>query len=477
MNASPLGLIDSLKVAFWLRLRDWGVLSRARNFPALAAGFYIAIVAFLCYFLTLIYPAPQDAIDATLILISPLWILWALVPALGSAGDADSWTLFAPYPVSRLTLGVVSWVNAVLDLPYLVPLPLFLATSFAAESFLGLFCALFFALGASLIGQLFSWLGTAFSSKRKGESLLPTFIMVGLSVFLASRSGALKAVFTFLPPGRFVEILKGFQNGHFEFGAMSSVLAWSLLPLCFIPLVISRAFKVRLAGRAQRPVKSLLHPRRVSLLVFLSMLRSMFRSRALKALFLSTVVVPSLVSLVFGPDVFSVASLVFFAIFASAATVSANMWAFDGPGVLLWLHFPLSLRKLLWLRLLVSVVSLLLFSLSTLLVYALFTHHWRDVGGVLPLAFLLTLPPALVGFVVSTFRPSSADMDSLRSRPTTFPSALLFIFSAAPFTLLIMLLLGMNPILAFAVLVGSTFLVVEICHTQTRASSKLLSAF
>lgn len=469
--------------ALWLKSRDLLPESRSKKPAFLILGVYVLATVLLCWGTTLLPDFAATSLDSTLLLTSPLWLLWAVIPFTGTgAGDIESSLRLAPYPVNSRVHLFSTWISAFLDFPYLIGLPLLLATAYSAGGVQGVILVFALTLGASALGQFGSWLSGAFGFKKKGESLSSMIFFLLLISLLSLTPLSIQTAFVYLPPGWFISGLEAASVG-----SLTSTLLWSLallspllLVLFFTPRLVQRTLRIRAEGfqAKSRPWGARARNLPPSLSVVLAMTASSVRSLTVKAVFISVLSIPFLSSLAFGLEMVSAPSMAFFVAFASSATVSINLWAFDASGTQLWLSWPLSTRRLLYMRLLSSLLVLLIIETVVLGAFFILSNfegiNWADTSRI---TLMVVAVCSIAGLAVSTFRPSSVDFDSLRARPNTFPAAISFITrivlgSAA--ILIVFLLAG--PWVALGVLILLGLLTVERLIPKVKDGSVLTSA-
>lgn len=475
--------MNDLKNAFWLKSRDLLPQSRSKKPALLILSAYLLFTIILCWGTTLIPNYAKTALDATLILTSPLWLLWAVIPFTGSGGgDIESSLRLAPYPVNPRVHLYSTWVSSLLDFPYMLGFPVLVATAFAAGGASALSLVFAFILGSSALGQFGSWASGAFGFKKKGESLNSMVFFLVVISLLSLTPLSIQTAFVYLPPGWFISGLEASAAGEY-----TTTLLWTLLLLLPVvlnlfltPRLVERTLRIRAEGfqaKGKRwgKVSSKQTP---GISMVRAMASSSMRSLTVKAVFISVLAIPFLSSLAFGSEMVSAPSLAFFVAFASSATVSVNLWAFDSSGSQLWLSWPLSPRRLLYGRLLASLLVLSIIEATVLGAFFLLSNFdsipWLNT---LLVAGMGTLLCSVAGLAVSTFRPSAVDFDSLRARPNTFPAALSFMARVGVGATISLLLHSLfNPLIPLLFLALLTVLTVERLIPRVRDGSALTSS-
>ncbi len=429
--------------------------------------------------------APLPAAVPVAGLLVPLGMLWVLLPALGGGG-ADAWpaTAWTPYPVSPRLLLVSGWLAAVLDLSYLLPVPILAAVAVATAGPAALLPLAAFTLGCSALGQLLAWATVAGLQTRRGTSLAAGAVLAAVLMVLwvlVPRPGGLSAL---LPAARVHAALAAPAD-------LPRLLAWgarSLLPAVPVPALlaagprlVSRASCARAGNdgmRRRRRRAGPLPAHRVGA-VYLVGLRGLYRAWAFKAALMTGAAVPLVAAS--GLPGLDVQTLGAFSLLSTSATLAANTWAYDAGGTSLVLAAPVARRELLAARAGVVATGLaVVVAVAVALGAALgmpVRAGWVATSG--HLLVLLVLVTA-VGLRTATRRPSAADVDSLRGRPTSLPSAVGCTVRAGALVGLLSLLgalPGPGPLLAAAVVVGYLAWAAWATAHDLGDGARLLSAF
>ena len=191
-------LRSDVAVVVWLKARDLAVMmGRPVLVRAGAAGYVLAVGALLAgaSYLHSVAPLAVSAVGGTVLV--PLWLLWALLPAIcGGWGVEESSAALAPYPVRPRVHLLLAWLSAALDLQYLAAVPVLGAALVATYGPAALVPAFDFVVGASAIGQLLAWALGGGLRPASGVGLSGTaFVVVSMAgLFLVRGQGALSGL-------------------------------------------------------------------------------------------------------------------------------------------------------------------------------------------------------------------------------------------------------------------------------------------
>jgi hypothetical protein len=413
-----------ITAALWLQSRDLVHLGgRRRLGPALIAGY-----AAMCVLLVVagIVAHHQGRADVSVgRLFTPIWLLWALLPAVGAGGGSlDETAALAPYPVGTPTLLAASWFSALTDAQYLVTVPLLLIGTTVQFGVIGLPAAIAFLAGASALGQLAGWLSIAGVRARQGQSLLVTAVAVVAlgALVVARRSHAADARHLgTIPPARWL----GDAAAAMAAGRWPIALGWSVLlasPIVLLgacgPVLVRRATLARLAGPAARRSSSALGDSAARALAVAAW-RGIVRTVSWRATLLAVVSVPFLTTLLSEPLTYR--SLVVVSLVSAGATIAANTWSYEAGGVTLLLSAPLPRGRVVLVRTAVLATALAA-ALATATAAALVAGPLRAGPGDVGFAACAIVLIAAAGMRTSVATASAADVDSLRARPATLPA-------------------------------------------------------
>jgi hypothetical protein len=416
-----------IRAALWLQSRDLVHLGGRRLLgPSLLAGY-----ALICVLLVgggLVAHGEADSLELGGV-FTPIWLLWALLPAVGAGGGSlESTASLAPYPTGAPMLLTQSWFSALTDVQYLLPVPVLLSASAANYGWAGLPGALAFVAGASALGQLAGWFSVAGLRAGRGQSLLVTAVAVAaLGALAASRRGhhADARHLGTIPPARW--LLRG--SAAASRGDWVVALGWWALlasPLLLFvllgPRVVRRATVARLAGPTAASRGGELSASTIGALAIATW-RGIVRTRAWRATLLSVVAVPFMTTLLSAP--LSYRALASVAVISAGATLAANTWAFEAGGVTVLLSAPLRRRTIVVLRTAVLAAALAT-SLAVATAAAIVAGPLRGRPTDVLYVACVVIVVAVAGMRTAIANASASDVDSLRARPATLPAVLGF---------------------------------------------------
>lgn len=357
--------------------------------------------------------------------LTTAWLLWAVLPAVGAGGgNLDAAAALAPYPVRERTQLAAAWFSALLDVQYLLLLPVLLASAAADAGPWGLAFSIAFAAGASGLGQLAGWLGIAGARARRGQSLAVTAVAVlAVAAWAVARGGARRL--GSIPPDAWYR--RGVAAAHA--GRWPVACGWWLLlagPVLLVavagPALVRRATVARLAGPSFAASSV---PLRAAATAALAMAawRGMTRTLSWRATLLSVVAVPFLAELL--AEHLGYRSLACVVLVSAGATLGANTWAYEAGGIAMLLSAPVARRRLVLVRSAVlagALAATLVLATVAAVVAGQAPTAVSDAGFA---ACALTVVTA-AAMRTAAAAPSAADVDSLRSRPTSVTAVLGF---------------------------------------------------
>jgi len=418
-------------VVLWLKGKDLAAMTTHPGLVRAGAGVYALAVAALLAGAAYVHQSQPLATSATGSVLVPLWLLWALLPAIGGGGGVvESAASLAPYPVRARVHLLSAWLSAALDLQYLVPVPALAGALVATYGLSALVPAAAFVVGASGIGQLLAWAVGGGLRPARGAGLGGTvFAVAGVAgMFLVRGRDALSSMGV-LPTGWLSAACRaGAAGSWWPWAGWSVVAAAPALVLAGVGTrLTSRALLARAAGRTSlagaRRATSKGLPRHPVAALTLAATLGVLRSVAFRAAALMALAVPFVTAAVF-PTISGMA-LVSMTLISGGASVTANAWAFDAGGVVIWLTSPLSHGALVLARAGAAGAALVIL-LGAVTVSALAAGVPGLSAGTAGFAALLTLVVTSAGLRTATKYPSAADLDSLRGRPTTVWAALTY---------------------------------------------------
>ena len=416
-----------VSAAIWLKSRD---LARVAGRPKLGP---ILLICYGLFALALcaggLVAHAQHRSFATGTLFTPIWLLWALLPAVGAGGGSlDASSSLAPYPVGIATQLTSSWVSALLDVQYLIPLPVVLAGSAINDGAAGLVLGIAFIAGASALGQLATWFSVSGIRVRRGQSLLVTGVAVAALAGVAlarRREHASPRKLGTIPPTRWL----GAGARALDRGDIAVAIGWwvvlvspVVLLLVLGPRLVRRATWARLASPGSRAHGHAL-PRTPRRALAATAWRGIVRTLSWRATLFAVVAVPFLTALLSKPLTFRTLTSV--VLISAGATLAANTWSYEGGGVTALLSAPIPRRTIVLIRSAVLAAALLAtFFLATAAALVAGPLHARtaDIGYVACVLVVITA----AGMRTAVASPSSADLDALRSRPATLSAVLAF---------------------------------------------------
>jgi hypothetical protein len=413
--------------ALWLQSRDLLHLGGRRALgPSLIAG-YAALSALLIAGGFAMHAQHRSLPIGAL--FTPIFLLWALLPAVGAGGGSlDAAASLAPYPTGPAMQLSASWFSALTDVQYLLPVPmLFAATSadFGAAALPG---AVAFVAGASAIGQLAGWLSVAGLRARRGQSLLMTSLAVlvlGAVVVLRRSHDADTRRLGTIPPTRWLSD-GGRAAAHGDWAA--ALGWWALLAtplLLFVvagPPLVRRATVARLAGSSGRGTGKPFARSPYRALAAASW-RGIVRSTAWRASLLSAVAVPFLTTLLSQP--LSYRALTTVAVVSTAASIAANTWSFEAGGSALLLSAPMSRRGVVVVRA-ATLCALLAGALGVATAAAVVAGSLHGSPADVGFACCVLIVITAAGMRTSIAGASAVDVDALRARPARLTAVLAF---------------------------------------------------
>ncbi|MFN2561301.1 MAG: hypothetical protein ABR571_08420 [Jatrophihabitans sp.] len=413
--------------ALWLQSRDLVHFGRRRLVGRFLIAGYVVVCGLLVAGGLAAYAHHGDVPLGAI--FTPIWLLWALLPAVGAGGGSlDATSSIAPYPTGPAMLLASSWFSALTDVQYLLPVPVLLAGSAADYGLSGLLGSFAFVAGASALGQLAGWFSVAGLRARRGQSLAVTAaavaVLAAVTVARRSRPAEERHLGTIPPTRWLLSGARAAQHGQWTVAAGWYALLVSPIVVLLVlgPAVVRRATIARLAGPSSAPHRAGFRPTPTGALAGAAW-RGVVRSRAWRATLLAVVAVPFMTVLLTQP--LSYRSLVTVAVISAGATIAANTWAFEGGGVTVLLTAPVGRGTVVVVRTVVLTAALAM-SLGVATAAAIVAGPLRASPSDLGYAACVLLLVAVAGMRTSTSTASASDVDSLRARPATLPAVLGF---------------------------------------------------
>jgi hypothetical protein len=472
---------SDVRAAIWLQSRDIVHLGGRRRLGSVLAAAYAA-----CCLLLLLGGLAAHQRDVELHVdrvFTPIWLLWALLPAVGAGGGSlDAAESMAPYPASATVQLTASWFSALTDVQYLIPVPVLFAAT-AAESGAGaLPGALAFVAGASALGQLAGWFSVAGLRARRGQSLLVTAVAVAIlgAIAVGRRShGAATRHLGTIPPTRWL------VDGARAAGAgdWAPALGWwallagpAVLVVLIGPGLVRRATVARLsAGQVRGAGKSFGRSARVAAMQ--AAWRGIVRSRTWRAGLLAAVSIPFLTTLLSNPLAYR--GLATVVVISTGASIAANTWAFEAGGSTMLLSAPVPRRTVVVARALV-LAGLLATALGVATAAAVVAGPVHGSLADLGFAACVLAVVTAAGMRTSIAGASAVDVDALRSRPARLTAVLAFSGRCMVSCLLLAGLWALGPLGAAAcaaVAIGYTGWALRGTRRRLEDGASLLAAF
>jgi hypothetical protein len=418
---------SQMRTAVWLQSRDIVHLGGRRLLGPAIIATYLGVCLLLVAGGLAAHSQHQDLPLADV--FTPIWLLWALLPAVGAGGGSlDATGSLAPYPTGTPMLLTSSWFSALIDVQYLLPVPVLFGGVAVEYGAAGLPGAVAFVIGASALGQLAGWFSVAGVRARRGQSLFITGCAVlalgALAVSRRSRDADARHLGT-IPPTRWL-VSGAHAAQHGDWPAAAGWWALLAMPvLLFVavgPALVRRATLARLAGASARGSGGSFAstPWRA---IAAAAWRGMVRTTSWRATLFAVVSVPFMTTLLSEP--LSYRALASVVVVSAGATIAANTWAFEAGGVTVLLSAPVRRRTVVVARTAVLAAALatsLVVATAAALIAGPLEGSAADVGY----AACVVLLVAAAGMRTSVATASATDVDSLRARPATLPAVLAF---------------------------------------------------
>jgi hypothetical protein len=414
-----------VSAAIWLKWRDLArIAGRPKLGPVLAISYALFVIT-LCVGGLLAHSAHRNIAIGTL--LTPIWLLWALLPAVGAGGGSlDSSMALAPYPVGVSTQLASSWISALLDIQYLVPVPAVLAAGAIDYGPSGLVLGFAFIAGASALGQLATWLSVSGLRARRGQSLVVTGVAVVVlaGIVLARRHAGAHKIGT-IPPTHWLSTgAHALNDGNVAVAAgLWLLLAAPVIVLVLAgPYLVRRATIARLASPGSHGHGHQL-PASTPMALAAAAWRGIARTLSWRATLFAVVAVPFLTTLLTHPMTFrSLASVV---LVSAGATLAANTWSYESGGVTALLSAPVPRRTIVVVRsgvLACALAATLALATAAALVAGPLRARTADIGYIVCILIVITV----AGMRTAVASPSAADLDALRARPATLGAVMAF---------------------------------------------------
>lgn len=423
-----MGTATDLRTAIWLRTRLL-VGRRRRLTIGVAASVWILLSAALITGAALVYSRSPLPAGTVTVLLLPLWLLWAFLPALGGGGDLDSLAHTAPHPIRPWFAAGGTMFGTLVDIQYLVGAPALAAAGITAWGPRSLLATAVFMIGAAGAGQLTSW-ATSLAGPRKA---VPATLAAGaLAAGLAGLAIALGGWTAPAGPGAwYVDMVDFLGDGRLWWAA--GVGALLLAPAAVWLLVADRLVAAALVARtnvATAHRRSIGWPRGRAGAVVTAHLMSIARSLTGRVTAITAVIIP-LVTLL-GIGVVHTEQVVAITALAAGTTTAINAYSYDAGGTLLLMSAPMRSRALIAVRMLAS--GLWIFAIVCVSVAVSFAVGTTPRYGAGELVWVMVAATAIcvaAGLRGTTVTPADVDHSSLRARPATVTATAVYAGFAA----------------------------------------------
>jgi len=435
---------QGVRALMWLKTREW--LGDTRDpsrlvLLALGLGAWLVLITIAC-----VQAERTNQIDAEIglaVAAGAAWPLWAVVPLLGGGGgELVAAHRLAPYPVSARAVFGGTWATALVDVPYLIVLPLVIGFSYAEGGVLGIVAATAFVAGASATGQMVAWLSfIALTGRRRTglSALLLTGAVVALLAALPLLLPTVEDIGEVLPGGWLVKgVLAPVESTFAAYAGWVVALAVPVpVALLLGPRLARSALDREAAGGGvgARPwgaaTWSVQGSVRRALVV--ANLRSVGRAVGAQVAIAGVLAVPTLTRFP-GVDFVEVPVLAMGGIagLAASTVLGINAFAFDAGGASVLLSWPVPVRDVLYAKALAVFAALLTTQVAvTLLGAAVLRPPVGEVVTALVLAVGRTAALTGISMMWSVRAPTASDYDSLRARISTPNAIVTFCLVAA----------------------------------------------
>ena len=435
---------QGVRALIWLKSREW--LGESRD----SSRLWLLGLLLLGWFALIIGGCVRlaDAGDLTprrdlLFVAAAAWPLWAVIPLLGGGGgEVVAAHRLAPYPVSPRAVFGGAWLTGLLDVPYLIVLPLVLGLSVAYAGAPGLLVALAFAGGASAIGQLLAWVSFLALSGRRRSGV--TALLLTASVVLL-----LGAIPTLLPQAvDFAEVLPGgwlrdadqaLLEGDYGLAARLLVALVAPIGLALVvgPHLTAAALdrEARSGGVGARSWGTATWVVRGSVVraLVVANLRSISRAVGAQVALAGVLAVPTITRLP-GVEVATVSLIAMGGVagIAAATVLGVNAFAFDAGGAATLLTWPVRVRDVVIAKAVAVGTCLFAGQVAVTAIGAVVSNaSTTSIVRAVALCAARTLLLTALALLWSVRLPSPSDYDSLRARISSPGAILTFALAAA----------------------------------------------
>lgn len=433
-----------VRALLWIRSRE---LMGSRRSSLKTAVLVTTAALWSALVLVMIYIGDREGLvivsDTLSYVASAAWPLWALLPALGNgSGEVIPAARIAPYPVSHSGVFYAGWLTALVDIPYLLAVPVIVALATVAAGPAGTVAAIMFVIGASAVGQLLAWSAQRLFSghwKRLLTAAALAAVGAGIAAMTGTSDGIAPLARTFgsLLPGEWLTAATDSAAGN-------RPGMWALwVTAIAAPVAITFRYGPRLAASAARHDANEIRGSSrqhahgaatwtsagsVYRAVTAATVRSVTRAATTRLSIVSLVVIPFvglLPSEAVPPTVETIGAV---AAVATAASLALNAFSFDVGGTVLLITMPVRRSTILAARATVIAALLTVVQVTAVALGAITLHPPMSaiVGEFVDAPARIAVLTALALFWSVLF-PAPADHDSIRTRGAAPKSVLSFL--------------------------------------------------
>ena len=403
--------MKDVRTAMWLRMRHLAMPTHLLVLAIVVGVAYLGGLAFVAH-----WAYSRDAVEASaaLALLTPVWLLWALLPAFGGGGEIDSPRYLDPYPLRPAFLVTSAITSTAADVQYLFIAPVVVASGYAIWGWPGVLGALLFIAGAAAIGQVCVWIVTSWPTRQWVTISVLSVVLIGTATLLKYHPEV-------GPAGWLVTALT--TDGWSRTVAIGALVA----PLVLFAAVIGPLARATLRGRGEHAAAGRTitgFDKRPA--VYTAHLYSIWRSNTAKITLFSCLIIPLVIDAAL-PGATAVTVLAF-VVGAGGAIIATNAYSYDHTGTLWVLAFPRTRVRLLAAKVAAVATWFVILTVpATLVAVAIgmpLTDRATSFSSYLAGAATLTVAVIIAGIGTTVRRPAEADHDTLRVRPAPVPSVI-----------------------------------------------------
>ena len=430
---------QGMRALLWLKSREWLGPSRDSSRLFLLGG--AAVVWWVLLLVGAVLAVRHHRIDPLFLkdVAAGVWPLFALVPLLGGGGgEVVAAQRLAAYPLTPRAVFGAAWAAVLIDVPYLVALPLVIGLQTGLDGAAGFVAAVAFAAGGSATGQLGAWVASLALTGRKRSglaALLLTGSLVGLLTAAPHLLGSAARFSQDLPSGWLHSSASA--HGLAYWGWIAALIAPVPLAVIFGPVLARTALdrEARAGGAGALRWGDPGWGSRGSIVRMLAVadLRSMTRALGAQVALAGVLAVPALTKMP-GVDFAQVSlpAMGTVAAIAAATVLGLNAFAFSAGGASLLLSLPARSIDVIVAR--AIAVGVCLFAGQAAVTAAgAFALHSKPSAVVSAIVLAVARSIVLAGMSLawSVRLPSASDYDSLRARIAAPRSIISFGITAA----------------------------------------------